>query len=77
MATQRSRKWRLSQHMIRSELVRTAFLAVMTAEEHEIRESFRYRGRPIFGPHVGVEVLASVMNQQSASQELRPVRNVL
>lgn len=51
------RKWRLSMHMTQSEIVQTALKAVLTAEEHEARELFLYRGRPVFGPHVNVERL--------------------
>jgi hypothetical protein len=54
---QRGRKWYLSEHMTKSEVVLTAFKAVQTAEEHELRERFRYRGRLIFGPHFDVDEL--------------------
>ena len=47
-ATQRSRKWLLSEHMTRGEVVQTAWLAVQTALLHEARESFKYRDRLIF-----------------------------
>lgn len=55
---QAGRLWPLPFDWTVSDLVRTAFLAIMTAEEHEIRETFRYRDRAIFGPHFDVEVLA-------------------
>lgn len=58
--TQHGRKWILSEHMTRSEIVTTAFKAVITAEEHEIREKFRYKKRMIFGPHFDVEALWEV-----------------
>lgn len=51
------RKWRLSDHMTKSEIVQTAFLAIKTWEEHETREKFTYKGKAIFGPHLDVEVL--------------------
>jgi len=35
IATQRSRKWLLSEHMTRSEIIQTAWLAVQTALMHE------------------------------------------
>ena len=54
------RKWCLSHHMTRSEVVLTAFKAVLTASEHEVRENFRYRGRAILGPHVDVDALWEV-----------------
>lgn len=55
---QTGRKWLLSPYMTKSELVATAFKAVLTAEEHETRELFRYRGQAIFGPHFNVDDLA-------------------
>ena len=54
---QRGRKWLLSQHMTRSEFIQTALKAVLTAEEHEIRERFTYKGKAIFGPHFVVDEL--------------------
>ena len=57
---QQCRKWRLSPHMTKSEVVQTAFLAVLTAVEHEAREHFKYRGHAIFGPHFDVDDLASL-----------------
>lgn len=54
---QRGRKWWLSPHMTRSELVQTALMAVLAAVEHEAREDFRYKGVAIFGPHLDVEAL--------------------
>jgi hypothetical protein len=59
---QHGRKWRLSEHMTRSEIVQTALMAVLAAEEHEARERFRYRGQPIFGPHFDVEQLYALTN---------------
>jgi hypothetical protein len=63
-AEQRSRKWQLSYHMTRSEIVQTALKAVLTAEEHEVRENFRYRGKAIFGPHFDVDELVNMMPEQ-------------
>jgi hypothetical protein len=62
---QHGRKWRLSYHMTKSEVVTTALKAVLTAEEHEAREQFRYRGVRIFGPHIHVDVLADVARARS------------
>lgn len=52
---QHGRKWLLSEHMTKSEIVLTAFKAVLTAEEHEIREAFKYFGQAIFNPHINVD----------------------
>ncbi len=54
---QKGRKWLISQHMTKSELIQTALKAVITAEEHEIRELFTYKGAAIFGPHFDVDEL--------------------
>lgn len=54
---QKGRKWFLSPHMTKSEVVSTALKAVLTAEEHETREKFRFQGKAIFGPHFDVDQL--------------------
>lgn len=51
------RRWPLNPAMSPGELVQTAFKAVLTAEEHEARERFSYRGRAVFGPHLNVDRL--------------------
>lgn len=59
------RKWALSKHMTKSEIVTTAFKAVMTAIEHETREQFTYKGKAIFGPHFDVEQLVGLCDRES------------
>ncbi len=54
----KGRKWRLSPHMTKSELVQTALMAALAAVEHEARERFLYRGQAIFGPHYDIDALA-------------------
>lgn len=66
---QHTRKWLLSQHMTRSELVQTAFKCALTSIEHEAREQFTYKGARIFGPHFNVEALVSVCH--SAGLDVR------
>ena len=55
--TQHCRKWRVSQHMSKTEFVRTVYKAVEAAELHELQERFRYKGQAIYGPHTDVEAL--------------------
>jgi hypothetical protein len=69
MRPQHTRKWLLSQHMTRSELVQTAFKCVLTSIEHEARERFTYKGARVFGPHFDVEVLAAAC--YAAAPDLR------
>lgn len=54
---QSGRKWFLSRYMTRSEIVQTAFKAIISAVEHEAREEFTYKGVAIYGPHFDVEAL--------------------
>lgn len=68
---QAGRKWRLSEHMTKSEIVQTALMAVLAAEEHEIREQFRYKGSAIFGPHFDVDRLHDMAGVDGAS-DVRP-----
>lgn len=62
---QKGRKWRLSKFMTKSEIVSTALKAVLTAEEHEAREQFKYRSKTIFGPHFDVDKLADLCDTDS------------
>lgn len=54
------RKWYVSSYSTPSEVVQTAFKAVMTALEHEVRETFQYKRKSIFAPHFDVDVLAEM-----------------
>lgn len=53
----KGRKWYVSSHSCKSEIVQTALKAVITNAEHEAREKFKYRGKAIFGPHLNVDKL--------------------
>lgn len=66
---QTSRKWMLSEHMTKSEVIQTALLAVLTAEEHEAREQFLFDGRAIFGPHFDVNALVGLGAYDTRSNE--------
>jgi hypothetical protein len=59
-----SRKWPLSDYMCESEIVQTALLAALTAEEHEAREAFRYKGKRVFNPHISIEALTEVCEKE-------------
>lgn len=66
-----SRKWLLSEHMTDSEIIQTVFKAVMTAEEHEIREKFLYDNVPVLGPHIDLLGLASFLALRIIRNDLR------
>ena len=57
LSVQFTRKWLLSEHMVRSEIVQTALKCVLTSAEHRVRETFLYKGERIFGPHFDIEAL--------------------
>jgi hypothetical protein len=57
------RKWRLSPHMTKGEIVQTAFMACLAWEEHECREAFRYKDQPVFSPHYNIESLVRLCEQ--------------
>ncbi len=60
----RGRKWYLSPHMTRSEIVQTAFLATKTAVEHELREHFTFKGVTVLDPHLDMDNLAQVKSER-------------
>lgn len=49
---QSCRKWYISSHSVKAEVVRTAWKAVEAAVLHEAQEEFKYRGVAIFNPHL-------------------------
>lgn len=65
----KGRKWRLSPYMTDGEVVQTAFLAVMAANEHETREKFTYKGVSVFDPHYDIEKLVELRRQPDALKE--------
>ncbi|TAJ97178.1 MAG: hypothetical protein EPO10_17720 [Reyranella sp.] len=56
----------LSLHMSRQEVVGAVFGLIKDAEEHEMREWFRYRGASIFNPHLDPDVLAEVARKKAS-----------
>lgn len=67
--TQTGRKWYVSSHAEPGEVVRTAFMACLAAEEHEAREAFRYCGKAIFGPHISVAALIAASGETAKRVE--------
>ena len=65
LTLQHTRKWLLSKHMTQSEIVQTAFKCALTSVEHEAREQFTYRGKPIFGPNLNVDQLVDLCAAES------------
>lgn len=58
------RKWFLSTWMTESEIVQTALMGALAAEEHECREFFRYEGKRVFNPHIDVRSLMEVCDRE-------------
>jgi len=69
---QSGRKWMLSEHMTKSELIQTALKAVLTAEEHEAREQFLYKNKAVFAPHFNVDVLHD-LDENEAHETRTPI----
>ncbi len=51
------RWWLIEPEASESDVVRTAFKAAITWEEHELRERFLYKGAAVFGPHFEIDRL--------------------
>lgn len=56
---QEGRKWFVSRDCTPSDVVRTAFKAVVTWSEHEARESFKYKDIRVFNPHLDIEAMVA------------------
>ena len=53
-------RWWVVPYKTRGDIVRTAFMACLTMEEHEARETFKYKGVPVLGPHIDVEEMVEI-----------------
>lgn len=62
----KSGKRYLSSFMCRQEVVGLVFSLIKDAEEHELREWFRYRGASIFNPHLDPDVLVDVARRKAS-----------
>lgn len=61
LTPQHCRKWYISPHSTATEVVRTAYKAVLTSLEHRLGEHFRFQGQQIYSPHTSLEgMLAAV-----------------
>jgi len=69
---QSCRKWYLSSYMTKSEVIQTAFKAVLSAEEHEVREAFTYDNQTIFSPHFDVDDRVEAMRDKAINIDARP-----
>lgn len=58
--TQYCRKWLLYPTMNVDDFIRTAWAAVLQAEEHEARERFAYKGRHVMSPHLSIDALVEL-----------------
>lgn len=71
---QSCRKWMLSYYMTNDEVVSTAFKAVMAAVEHETREQFKWKGEPIYRPHVDPQALWEISHANRVQKRPEPDR---
>ncbi|MCK6474281.1 MAG: hypothetical protein L6R28_21390 [Planctomycetes bacterium] len=61
---QHTRKWLLSEHMVKSEVVQTALKLILTSLEHRAREHFLYKGERCYGPHFDVDTLYEIAKEK-------------
>ena len=61
------RKWMLSPHMCKNEIIRTAYKAIECAVAHEMNECFLYKGQAIMTPHMDYEEIVAIMEDHNCS----------
>lgn len=80
---QQSRWWPLSAHMVKTEIIQTALKCVFVAEEHEIRETFKYWVTDLaadnqgywtapFNSHIHIDELARASEEVDVRVDTRP-----
>lgn len=72
MEKQQSRWWPLNQFMVKTEIIQTALKCVFVAEEHEIRETFKYKGRAAYNSHIDIDTLWSWAEDVDVRTDPRP-----
>ena len=65
LTRQRGRKWFIEKEATVDDIIRTGFKAVVTWEEHELRESFYFDGERVFGPHFDIELVAHQLRSRN------------
>lgn len=68
---QHGRKWYLSKHATKSEIVQTVLKACLTSAEHMVREHFTYKEVRVFSPHFDVEKLVDLASGGPPSLDVR------
>lgn len=63
------RKWYLSDHMLESEIVKTAFAGAIASAEHQCREKFRYQDVRIFNPHISLEAMMEMATRETTRED--------
>ena len=58
------RKWYLSEHMTRDEIIKTSYAAFEAAVNHEVREGFKYDSVALFNPHISYLSLIDIAGEQ-------------
>jgi hypothetical protein len=53
----------LSPHMTETEIVHAVFGAYKGWNEHESRETFEYKGKRVFGPHIDINAMIEVADR--------------
>jgi hypothetical protein len=66
------RIWFLDPTLTPAGIVKTAWAAVLAAEEHEARETFRYEGKRIFSPHLDVTKLVEFATKENLDEIREP-----
>lgn len=61
---QKTRKYLISPHAVKSEVTQTILKLLLTSAEHRIREHFTYKGELVYGPHFDVDALWEIANQR-------------
>lgn len=70
-ADQHGRKWYVSAHSTKSEVVQTVLKACLTSAEHMVREHFTYQGVRVFGPHFDVDQLVGLALRGPLGRDVR------
>ena len=55
------RKWLIDKRMSDNQVIRTAFSAILKAEEHEVMQKFLYKGCKVANPNIDISKLTDFL----------------
>lgn len=72
-AIQKTREWLIEPGSTNGQIVQTILKAALASAEHRVRENLLYRGKPVLQPHLDVDKLVALMENEGREHKVNQV----